>query len=80
VDRETRCLASIAAKGESDVYTFILDELVWAMRREREEEARKVQPHTTPNADPERSVQQFRPVQPEPRWVAASLKAGSGRA
>jgi hypothetical protein len=53
------------------------DELIWAIRREREEEARNVMPHTTPKADPERSVRQFRPEQPAARWISARLKAGT---
>ncbi|MEK7247530.1 MAG: hypothetical protein AAB092_03565 [Chloroflexota bacterium] len=64
----------------SDVFTFMPDELIWAIRREREEEARNVMPHTTRKADPERSVRQFRPEQSAASWIAPSLKAGSGRA
>ena len=61
------------------MFTFMPDELIWAIRREREEEARNVMPHTTPRPDPERSVAQFRPEQRPAKWIAASLKAGSGR-
>jgi hypothetical protein len=53
------------------------DELIWAIRREREEEARNVQPHTARKPDPERIVHETRRA-PLGSWIAPSLKAGSG--
>jgi hypothetical protein len=54
------------------------DELIWAIRREREEEARNVMPHTSRRADSERVVHTHRPEQASPSWVSSSLKAGNG--
>lgn len=36
------------------MFAFLSDELVWAIQREREEEARSVHPHTARKPDPER--------------------------
>lgn len=58
------------------MFTFMPDELIWAIRREREEEARNVMPHTSRKPDPERTVHDFRPEQRSPNWVSPSLKAG----
>jgi hypothetical protein len=66
------------SKGVSDVFTFMPDELIWAIRREREEEARNVMPHTSRRADSERVVHTHRPEQASPSWVSSSLKAGNG--
>ena len=59
------------------MFTFMPDELIWAIRREREEEARNVLPHTARKPDPERTFHQFRREQRTPSWVSASLKAGN---
>ena len=62
----------------SDVFTFMPDELAWAIRREREEEARNVLPHTTLKPDPERIVREDRRV-PGGSWISTSLRAGNFR-
>jgi hypothetical protein len=57
---------------------FMPDELVWAMQREREREARNVHPHTERKLDAERStLEQKR--NPLGVWVGPSLRAGSFR-
>lgn len=58
--------------------SFIPDELVWAMQREREREARNVQPHTERKAEAERSTleQEHNPLGV---WAGPSLRAGSCR-
>lgn len=61
------------------MFAFMPDELIWAIRREREEEARNVMPHTARKPDPERSIPEYRPEQAPASWISASLKAGSGR-
>ncbi len=38
------------------MFSFMPDELVWAMQREREQEVRAVLPHTKHKPDPERHV------------------------
>jgi hypothetical protein len=58
--------------------SFMPDELVWAMQREREREARNVLPHTERKPEAERSTleQERNPVGV---WVGPSLRAGSCR-
>ncbi|HEY8768024.1 MAG TPA: hypothetical protein VIP09_12320 [Dehalococcoidia bacterium] len=54
------------------------DELVWAMQREREREARNVLPHTERKPDAERStLEQERNA--VGIWVGPSLRVGSCR-
>ena len=58
--------------------SFMPDELVWAMQREREREARNVLPHTERKPDAERStLEQDRNTVGV--WVGPSLRAGSCR-
>ena len=60
------------------MFTFMPDELIWAIRREREDEARNVLPHTARRPDLERTFHQFRREQRPASWVSPSLKAGNG--
>ena len=53
---------------------FMADELVWALCREREEEARSIRPHTEKRPDAERPVRQ---PSNWGYWVAAALRSGS---
>ena len=59
------------------MFSFIPDELAWAIRREREEEARSVLPHTSIKPDPERTFREVRQSEPGV-WVAPSLRLGRG--
>jgi hypothetical protein len=58
--------------------SFMPDELVWAMQREREQEARDVLPHTRGKRKPERAT-----IEQERNdlgvWVGPNLRAGSFR-
>jgi hypothetical protein len=58
--------------------SFMPDELVWAMQREREQEARNVLPHTRGKREAERST-----LEQERNdvgiWVGPNLRAGSFR-
>src|ERR1700674_3130121 len=58
--------------------SFMPDELVWAMQREREREARNVLPHTETTPDAERSTleQERNPVGV---WIGSTLRPGSCR-
>jgi hypothetical protein len=57
--------------------SFISEELVWAIRREREEAARTARPHTATRPEPERTRErESRPV----RWVARACAAVPGAA
>ena len=58
--------------------SFVSDELVWAMQREREEEILKVRPHTARKPDPERTSHDHDDRNTLGLWVAPSLRAGSG--
>ena len=58
------------------MFNYLTDELVWAIRREREEEARSVLPHTSRKPDPERSNHEDRRAG-DGIWVAPSLRAGA---
>ena len=54
--------------------SFVVDELVWAVVREREEEARMTRPHTEKLPDAER------PKGPPANWghrISLALRAGS---
>ena len=55
------------------MFNFIIDELVWAMGREREEEARQIRPHTERRPDSERQ----QPQQDWGHWVALALRGPS---
>jgi hypothetical protein len=58
--------------------SFMPDELVWAMQREREQEARDVLPHTRGKRKAERAT-----IEQEHNglgvWVGPNLRAGSFR-
>jgi hypothetical protein len=56
--------------------TFFSDELVWAMRREREEDARNVRPHTSSRPDGERRANEHAEHRATETWVAPYLRAG----
>jgi hypothetical protein len=58
--------------------SFMPDELVWAMQREREREARNVLPHTERKPDAERSTLE-RERNPVGVWVGPRLRVGSCR-
>ena len=55
---------------------FTPDELVWAIQREREEEARHVNPHTSRKPDTERTPLDRENRNPLGTWVAPNLRAG----
>jgi hypothetical protein len=59
------------------MFGFISEELVWAIRREREEEVRSINPHTTPKPDPERAVHGPDSFGPAGIWIAPALRANS---
>lgn len=59
---------------------FITDELVWAIRREREEEVRNIRPHTTPKPDTERTVRGPGASGPMGLWSGPALRANSAGA
>jgi hypothetical protein len=59
------------------MFNYLTDELVWAIRREREEEARSVLPHTAGKPDPERSTHEHDNHRAEGIWVAPTLRAGA---
>lgn len=56
--------------------SFATDELVWAMQREREEEARNVHPHTKRKPDPERTSHDRDNHSPLGLWISGSLRGG----
>lgn len=58
---------------------FVTDELVWAIAREREDEARRVHPHTERRTDPERTTHEAELRRNEWSWTAPHLRAGSSR-
>ena len=56
------------------MFGFLADELVWALCREREEEARSIRPHTAKRPDTERVI---RERSDWGYWVALALRGGS---
>jgi hypothetical protein len=60
--------------------SFISEELVWTIARDREEEARRVHPHTARRPDPERSTHESELRRAEPYWIAPALRHGVYRA
>jgi len=56
--------------------SFLTDELVWAMIREREDEARATHPHTTGWPRTERSMRPPNPL----RWISSALRKPTGPA
>lgn len=53
---------------------FVVDELVWATMRQREDEARQARPHTDPRPDAERPS--FPPTH-WANWFARSIGPGT---
>jgi len=58
---------------------FVTDELVWAVCRDREDEARRVLPHTARRPDPERTTHEADLRRSEWTWTAPYLRSGSSR-
>ncbi len=58
--------------------SFMPDELVWAMQREREQEARNVLPHTTGTREAENSTLE-QPRNEVAAWIGPKLRARSFR-
>ncbi len=54
--------------------SFVVDELVWAVVREREEEARSTRPHTEKKSDAERSQG---PRADWGQWMSLALRGGA---
>jgi hypothetical protein len=59
--------------------SFISEELVWTISREREEEARRVHPHTARRGDPERTTHESEQRRAEPYWSAPALRHSVSR-
>jgi hypothetical protein len=59
---------------------FISEELVWAIAREREEEARRAHPHTERRGDPERMTHEAENRRAAWSWNAPYLRASAYRA
>ncbi len=57
--------------------SFVVDELVWAMVREREEEARSTRPHTERPSEVERLQ---RPRGDWGHWISLALRGGAPKA
>ena len=55
--------------------SFFSDELVWAVLREREEDARKVRPHTATKPEGERRAHEHEDHRARVLWVAQYLRA-----
>ena len=55
--------------------SFVTNELVWAIQREREEEIRNIRPHTARKPDPERTTHDPNGQGPVGLWIAPSLRA-----
>lgn len=54
--------------------SFITDELVWAIRREREDSARNVRPHTQGLHSIERVTHEAETRETEGTWIARALR------
>jgi hypothetical protein len=59
---------------------FISEELVWALAQEREEEARRVRPHTAGKPDPERSSHESDHWRAQLSWNAPAIRHSVHRA
>lgn len=55
------------------MYSYLTDELVWAMIREREDEARGIRPHTAEWPKMERAIV---PPTPLRNWLSLGLRRG----
>lgn len=60
--------------------SFITEELIQTICREREDEARRVRPHTERQPDPERTTHESAQRRASPLWSAAVLRRGIFRA
>jgi hypothetical protein len=60
--------------------SFISDEMVWAARLEREEEARRANPHTAQRPDPERMTHEAESRRATWSWNASFLRQSSYQA
>lgn len=58
---------------------FISEELVRTMGREREDEARRVRPHTERRPDPERTTHESDQRRTTPLWNAPALRHAVSR-
>ena len=54
--------------------SFISEELVQTISREREDEARRVRPHTERRPDPERTTHESAQRRASPLWNAPALR------
>jgi len=59
---------------------FISEELVQSICREREDEARRVRPHTEQRPDPERTTHESDLRRVTPLWNAPALRDGVSQA
>ncbi len=58
---------------------FISEELIQTICREREDEARRVRPHTERRPDPERMTHESDQRRATPLWSAHALRDGVSR-
>jgi len=59
--------------------SFISEELVQTISREREDEARRVRPHTERRPDPERTTHESDQRRASPLWNALALRHAVSR-
>ena len=59
---------------------FISEELIQTICREREDEARRVRPHTEERPDPERMTHESEQRRATPVWNAPALRQAVSRA
>jgi len=57
--------------------SFMTDELVWAIQRERQEEARKLRPHVEPKPQSERAVLGHDERDGGGLWLGRTLRGGA---
>jgi hypothetical protein len=60
------------------MFAFLSEELVWAINRERREEARNVHPHTERKPDPERHTHESGDEGSMGLWLEAHLRPSLG--
>lgn len=56
---------------------FVPEELVWAITRERQEEARQTRPHTAVRPDPERTAHERHDSAADGIWAGRTLRAAA---
>lgn len=59
------------------MFGFVSEELVWAVCRDREEEARRANPHTAGRPDPERMTHEAETRRAIWSWTAPNLRTGA---